>query len=147
MNSHAAARSCRQAVKMKARIETSSSRMTRKARPIWWAAKKVGDHRKFSKSCAHHSHIGQPLASFPPDAPAGDGDQHIEHHPDRSEQPVRRIEAGLAETGTSFGEGDLAGKDIANAWANMVMHSEVSPWGERNFGGSRLHRSARGLRT
>lgn len=32
-----------------------------------------------------------------PDAPAGDSDEHVEHSPDRAEQPSRRIEGGLAE--------------------------------------------------
>jgi hypothetical protein len=48
---------------MKARMIASSSRMTRSARPIWWAAKKTGVHRKFRTSYVHHRLIGQPLRS------------------------------------------------------------------------------------
>ena len=33
--------------------------MTARAKSILWAAKKIGDHMKFKKSCTHQSFIGQ----------------------------------------------------------------------------------------
>ena len=39
---------------------------------------------------------------------------------------------------TSFREGDLAANHIANARTNVVMHSQVGVWGERNFGSSQF---------
>ena len=38
----------------------------------------------------------------------------------------------------SLSEGDLAGKHIPNPGPNVVMHSEVGPWGKRHFGGSQF---------
>jgi hypothetical protein len=38
----------------------------------------------------------------------------------------------------ALSEGDLAGKHIPNPGPNVVMHSEVGPWGKRQFGGSQF---------
>jgi hypothetical protein len=38
----------------------------------------------------------------------------------------------------SLSEGDFAGKHIPNPGPNVVMHSEVGPWGKRQFGGSQF---------
>jgi hypothetical protein len=38
----------------------------------------------------------------------------------------------------SLSERDLAGKHVPNPGSNVVVYSEVGPWGKRQFGGSQF---------
>jgi hypothetical protein len=64
MNRHAAARSCRQAVAMKASIAARTRRMTTSAIPIWWAEKKIGDRKLKTNTARPSGHQLRPLTDW-----------------------------------------------------------------------------------
>ena len=62
-----------------------------------WAPKKIGDQRKLSDELDDPDLHRATRRGSHPGPPAGNGDQHVEHRPDRGEDPVRRIEGRLGQ--------------------------------------------------
>ena len=127
-------------------MAASSSRITTRASPIRWGAKKDRRPKEIERELSPpQPHHPAAMVAFE-GAPAGERDQDIEHGPDRREYPVWRIESGLREPGIPFARrGQEADRDPAAHRENEKPNQDKPSFHSRSPAG--FERSSTGRTT